>query len=252
MKLNKKACCYVALGTALCCAATLGCYAFAGNFDESQSNAFEVSAENNELTSGRDLTVAVENTFDPHGYSERMYSCGVSDSAIGDSLEELSGAAEEVIQGRIVSLDYFAFEGRAHTKADILVEKAISGSLQKGDTISVFLRQGYISLSEQVAWEKKTGGVKFEYSKEELENTVIVEYELGEELAKVGDDAIFFLAKNSVESMGGYARVCGGNSEFLYDSKNDDYERAATMDRDEEEGDNFSLSEIESAVKEAE
>lgn len=249
MKLKKRTRLCLGLGIALGCLALSGYAALASNYASTQTSfpALEATGDNgNEAAFGRDLTVAVENTFNPNAYSKRLYSCGISDSIIGDSLNELSDAAKEIIQGRIISLEYFAFEGRAHTKANVKVEKVISGSLQEGDTVSVFLRQGYIPLSEQVAWEEATGGAKFEYTDEELNNTIIEECELGEEMAKVGDDAVFYLCKNAVKEMGGYARVNGGTSEFLYDSKNNDYERANTADRDEDE--KFTLEEIEEAA----
>ena len=251
MKLKKSVYCCLALGGVVGCLALSGYAALANNFAETQISCptFETTNGSSKAASGRDLTVTVENTFNPSDYSKRLYSCGISDSIIGDSLDELSDAAKEIIQGRVVSLEYFAFEGRAHTKANVKVEQVISGSLQAGDTISIFLRQGYIPLSEQVAWEEATGGAKFKYTAEELANTVIEECELGEELAKVGDDAVFYLNKNDVKEMGGYARVNGGVSEFLYDSKNGDYERANTADRDEDE--EFTLEEIEEAAETA-
>ena len=247
MKLNKNTGICLAASAALLCLALSSYATFTNSSNAAQINNLESSG--GETISGRDLTVSVENTFNPDDYSKHMYSYGITDSIIGDSLDELSDAAKEIIQGRIISLEYFSFEGRAHTKADVKVEKVISGSLQAGDTISVFLMQGYVPLSEQVAWEEATGGAKFKYSDEELKNTVIEECEMGEELAKVNDEAVFYLRKNAVKEMGGYARVNGGRGELLHDSKDNDYERATTADRDKNE--KFTFEEIESAAQNA-
>ena len=251
MKFKKCVCCCLVLGAVFGCVTLPGCSAFTNNPTDIQTNSSELktASDSSKAATGRDLTVPVENTFNPSDYSKHLSSYGISESIIGDSLEELSNAAEEIIQGRIVSIEYFAFEGRAHTKANVTVEKVISGSLQEGHTISVFLRQGYIPLSEQVAWDETEGGAKFEYTAKELANTIIEECELGEELAKVGDDAVFYLSCNAVKEMGGYARVNGGRGEFLYDSKNNSYERANTAVRDENKA--FTLEQIEEATRSA-
>lgn len=162
---------------------------------------------------GEDLSVHLEETLDLTGkevqltysMSNRMEPC--------ETLAALGEESTEVVQGKIVAVDYFHVETMPYTKVDIMIQESLKGELQAGDTISAYKLGGYIQLKDsdpdiQVRYPNITD--------DEMENTVF-DYRIdGDPHPSVGQEGVFFL-KPKVGDMpeGLYLITDGYDGQFI-------------------------------------
>lgn len=124
--------------------------------------------------------------------------------------------AEDVIQGKIVGTKYFVFESIPWTQLKIKCQDKFKGNLAIGSVVTVYVMGGYIEAEE---YEQ-------EYGECSLEKDVLVEMDFyQDELSDIGDEGVFFLAKNDEDSIFSnktYSFLCSGYSKFMYDDKTND------------------------------
>lgn len=124
--------------------------------------------------------------------------------------------AEDVIRGKIVGTKYFVFESIPWTQLKIECLEKFKGNLAIGSVVTVYVMGGYIEAEE---YEQ-------EYGECSLEKDMLVEMDFyQDELSDIGDEGVFFLAKNDKDSIFSnktYSFLCSGYSKFMYDDKTND------------------------------
>lgn len=203
------------------------------------------NTKENSVISGTDKTVATINEtkmenaeiLDDVVYSECDYA------QVGTIVNE-SKYATDIISGSIQKVTYDAIDGLAWTKADVLVDEVCKGDLVSGDTISVYIQGGYISLTEMLKFSQDS----FRYTDEQLansDNICIKQVFDGEDFAVKGDSNVFYLCRTNSEKFpsGSYERVLGkyGEMEIDTEKKIIHYD---PINVDEEDTENFTMKEI--------
>ncbi len=112
--------------------------------------------------------------------------------------EPVASEADACIQGRVENIYYTFSGGTAWTQADIYVLRSISGSLSRGDIVSVYFAGGYVSAEDYSAYY---GG-----DSAWADCFLFFPADVGE-LPQVGQEATYYLAlrgKNSPLPAGAY------------------------------------------------
>ncbi|MBQ9673955.1 MAG: hypothetical protein IJV39_04940 [Ruminococcus sp.] len=182
------------------------CFAFAG----CNNGTNDQSTSETETKTGSNLSVSAENEYDaPDSTANIIEVKSTADSAYSDDLSELVSASEEVIRGQVQKVVFTNFEGAAWTKADVLITESLKGTHKKGDTVSVFMLGGYISLTDHIAQNKDDSRFA-DLSKEQISKTFLKETVDNEEFVSKGADLIMCLVPTLEDSplpKGAYERI---------------------------------------------
>ncbi|MCI8359985.1 MAG: hypothetical protein HFE86_01440 [Clostridiales bacterium] len=161
-----------------------------GTSADLSSDAGSVKADADTAPAGKNMSVRLDETLDLTGKKIKP-SYTVSDGmAPCETLAELGEKSTDVVQGKIVGVEYFHMTTMPYTKIDIQVQETLKGELQTGDTVSAYKLGGYIQLkhSDPDIQERYP-----EITEAEMENTVF-DYRIdGDPHPAVGQEGVFFL-----------------------------------------------------------
>lgn len=159
---------------------------------------------------GSDKTVSAVNSIhlDQYQYTEEIIS--QNDYAVSADLSDMAKAAEEVVEGKILSVEYVSVDGDAWTKVDLEVMKSLEGSLVQKDKITVYQSGGYVPLKAHIASYDDAFRYK-DWNKKKINATILHETVDGEEAPVVGTQSIYYLIPMEKKGFpkGIYGRVCG-------------------------------------------
>jgi hypothetical protein len=156
-----------------------------------------------------DKTVEPEDAYGPPSADKKiMRGGGVLCTAINPGIDNISALSDAVIRGIVKKVSYVGIKGVAWTVTSVLVTDVYKGGLNKGDLISVYQLGGYIPLAEEIKADEEEFRYK-DWSKSDIENTVIEEQYDGEKFPEKGEDCLYFLINNerSVYPDGAYVRT---------------------------------------------
>jgi hypothetical protein len=188
---------------------------------QNEITAFQSAAQNQ----GKDYSVEVSsydidpNIITPVGSivseSSYPYPC--------QTVSELESGAPIIVVGTILNREFFAFEGIAHTKLDLVVNVSIKGEFEAGDIVTIVQSGGYVSIADIVA--AQDNGLRFaDVPEEQWASTYFVEFLAGQEFPTVGEEFAYFLKSGSLIS-GSYWPVNDYEGSFKLDANGQYYTR---------------------------
>lgn len=153
------------------------------------------TAKENSVEMKRDLTVALENSFNgPNKNNKLLEINSITDSMFSPDLNFIFGKSDEIVRGTVKNIEYTNYSGLAWTKADILITESYKGVLKEGDLVSIFIYGGYMKLEDHIKYFKDD--FRFEsLTDNDIKNTVLRENDNGKPFIEVGDDLYFPLIK---------------------------------------------------------
>ena len=171
---------------------------------EAPKDAKVATAENGKRTESNDVTVDVQKYHN----TEKIVS--ENDYAISSDLQDMSEEAQEIVEAKIRTFQYVVIDGDAWTKIELDIQSSLSGTLKKGDSITLYQSGGYVPLTDHIAYYKDAFRYK-EWSKKKINDTILQETINGEGEPVVGTEAIYYLTKFKKDGIlnGNYGRVCG-------------------------------------------
>ena len=161
-----------------------------GTPTETSTDAGSIAADVSAVSSRANMSVHLDETLDLAGKEIKLSYSASSRLEICETLAELGEKSTDVVQGKIVGVEYFHMTTMPYTKIDIQVQEILKGELQSGDTVSAYKLGGYIQLkhSDPDIRERYP-----EITDEEMENTVFDDRIDGDPHPAVGQEGVFFL-----------------------------------------------------------
>lgn len=169
-----------------------------------------------------------------------------SEFAISSDLQEMSAAAQVIVDAKVKAFSYVTIDGDAWIKMKLTVQRNLKGKLKKGDRITLYRSGGYVPLTEHIRYYHDADRYE-DWSDKKIKDTILKESVDGEADPVVGTEAVFYLAKFKKKGIlkGNYGRVCGKYAE-LVKIDSDSY-RHELMDEDNS-SETVTLAEIREAI----
>lgn len=133
------------------------------------------------------------------------------------SIKEQYKNSDLVISGKILNVEYLVCDNIPWSKIEIQCKDVFKGRIAKDSSILVYVLGGYL---EKKSYEKKFGSLDGNIS-----NDTLIELDYFQnDLSNPGDEGIFYLVSNNVNSIfeeNTYSFVCSGYSKMMYDENGD-------------------------------
>ena len=135
---------------------------------EAPKDAKVATAENGKHTESNDVTVDVQKYHN----TEKIVS--ENDYAISSDLQDMSEEAQEIVEAKIRTFQYVVIDGDAWTKIELDIQNSLSGTLKKGDSITLD-RTNFRLYKKLIEWEQQ-GSLQYKDSTIFLNGTPINGY----------------------------------------------------------------------------
>lgn len=139
----------------------------------------------------KDRTVLPEFSYNPETIESGTILEMVSFHGSVPEFDPAARKADACIEGRVENIYYTFSGGTAWTQADIYVTRCVSGSLSRGDIVSVYFPGGYVSAEDYSAYFGSVSGWS--------DCFLFFPPDVGE-LPLPGQEATYYLAQRSKDS----------------------------------------------------
>lgn len=167
------------------------------------------------MKNGKILSETKEGADSSEIYKDKniIDSVGITDKLYSEDFSTLVSHSDAVIKGKVKSVEFTSFKGRAWIKLKFHIDNVITGNAKPDTDIDVYFTGGYVSLEEHIKYNDDA--FRFEkLSEKEIANTVLREIYDGEDKFIEKDEELILCIVETPD----YSALPKGSYERLYSS----------------------------------